>query len=59
MTLQEVILKKPNATAVLLEFGLSCAACGLNSIETIREGALAHGLSESEIDLLIKRINSL
>jgi len=42
---------------ILLEAGLGCVGCPMMSQETIEQGCKAHGLSNEEIDELIKKIN--
>jgi len=39
-----LVAELPIAEAVLGEFGLHCAGCGVNKYETIEQGAKAHGL---------------
>ena len=42
--IRELVASLPIAEAVLEEFGLHCAGCGVNKYETIAQGAAAHGL---------------
>ena len=42
--IRELVAALPVAEAVLTEFGLHCAGCGVNKYETIGQGAVAHGL---------------
>ena len=42
--IRELVAELPIAEAVLTEFGLHCAGCGVNKYETIEQGAKAHGL---------------
>ena len=58
MTIQEILKTKPEACKILLNFGLGCAGCELGAIETLEEGAKAHGLSDKEIQDLVDLINS-
>lgn len=58
MTIADIIKKNPKAQDILLKFGLGCVNCGLGAVETLEEGALAHGLSESEIKDLMELLNS-
>jgi hybrid cluster-associated redox disulfide protein len=55
----EIIKKNPKSKEILLKFGLGCATCGLGSIETIEEGAKAHGLSEKEVDELVNKLSQI
>ena len=58
MTIQKILKTKPEACKILLDFGLGCAGCELGAVETLEEGARAHGLSDEEIQDLVKLINS-
>ncbi len=53
----ELIREYPQAIPVLLKFGLHCIGCPMSSMETIEQGALAHGLSEEDINKLVEEIN--
>ncbi|MCD6547054.1 MAG: DUF1858 domain-containing protein [Nanoarchaeota archaeon] len=53
----DVLKKYPEAAMILLEAGLGCVGCPMMSQETIEQGCKAHGLSNEEIDELIKKIN--
>ena len=53
----ELIMKKPEAAEKLFEVGLSCVGCPMAMMETIEEGCLAHGMSQKEIDEIVKELN--
>lgn len=55
----EIINKKPDAHILMVEAGLHCIGCGGAAFESLEQGALAHGMDDKEIDLLIKKINQL
>lgn len=55
--LGELFEKYPEAAEILFNRGLHCLGCGLAAFETLEQGALAHGLSEEEIDQLVAGIN--
>ncbi len=42
--ISRLVTELPIAEAVLGQFGLQCAGCGVNKYETIEQGAKAHGL---------------
>ena len=44
MTIAELIEDDPDAREKLLEMGLGCAGCAMAQIETIEQGAMAHGM---------------
>jgi hybrid cluster-associated redox disulfide protein len=56
MNFMEVIEKNPEAIGILFNRGMHCIGCGMASMETLEEGALAHGLDPDE---LVDEINSL
>lgn len=55
--ISEVISANPDAAEILMESGMSCCGCPMAQQETIEDGCLAHGMSEKEIDELIKKLN--
>lgn len=57
MNLGELIQLYPDAAQVLLDYGLHCVGCFANSMDTIDMGAKIHGMSDSEIDELVDRVN--
>jgi len=59
MTLGEIVQNFPHAGALLAEAGLHCIGCHISAFETLEQGCRAHGLSEKEIDDLVKKINSV
>jgi len=58
MPISKIIKLKPRSARILLDFGLGCAGCELSAVETLEEGAKAHGLSDNEIKDLVQLINS-
>ena len=55
MTISELIEENPEISERLGEIGLGCAGCPMSQMETIEEGALAHGI---EPERLIEELNS-
>lgn len=56
-TISKIIEEKPEAIEFLFEAGMMCAGCRMAQQETLEQGCKAHGMSDKEIDLLIKAIN--
>jgi hybrid cluster-associated redox disulfide protein len=52
MTIGEILKSNHDALKILQKYGLGCAGCSLNTMETLEEGAKGHGLSEREIKTL-------
>lgn len=59
MTLGEIVQRFPHAGALLAEAGLHCIGCHISAFETLEQGCRAHGLSDKEIEGLVKKINSV
>lgn len=57
MSMGEIVAKYPQSIPIVQSVGLHCAGCMVSYIETLEQGCLGHGMSEDEIDLLVKRIN--
>ena len=49
--------KYPEATEVLMAFGLHCVGCFASQFDTIGEGAELHGMMDDEIDEMIGEVN--
>jgi len=57
--LSTLISHYPEALEVLFKYNLPCLGCALASFESLEEGARAHGMSDQEIEALVKEINQL
>ena len=42
---------------ILMDFGIHCIGCGASTFETLEEGVLGHGFSESDLNKLIADLN--
>ena len=54
MLIGEVISKYPKIVKIFLKHGLGCIGCGMAQLETIEQGAKAHGI---DIKNLIDDLN--
>lgn len=55
----EIMDKYPKIGELLVtKYGLHCIGCGMAQMETIEEGALAHGMSTKEINKMLETINN-
>lgn len=59
MTIGDVVKKFPVAAEVFMEYGLHCVGCHVSYWETIEEGARGHGMSDEEIDMMVRDANTL
>ncbi len=57
MSFGELLQSYPQAGMVLMRYGLHCIGCHIAVMETIEQGARAHGLTDDEIDGMIEEIN--
>ena len=57
MTIGQVVEKYPQASEVMLGYGLHCVGCAVNPYETIEQGALGHGMVKEMIDDMLKDLN--
>jgi hybrid cluster-associated redox disulfide protein len=56
MLIGEVISKYPKTIEVFLKQGLGCIGCGMAQLETIEQGAKAHGI---DIKKLVDELNKV
>ena len=56
-TIGDILKKHPELSGVLFEAGLECIGCPMMSLETLEQGCKAHGMSDKEVDKLIKILN--
>lgn len=59
MTVGEVIDMYPETTEIVFEYGLHCVGCGIAAIETIEQGAMGHGMSPDDVDMLVRDLNRI
>lgn len=59
MTFGEILNENPKAGEILAERGMFCGGCPMAQLETLENGAEVHGLSQKELEKLIKELNKL
>ena len=58
MMMGEIVENWPKAAVILEEkYGMHCAGCPVARMETLENGALAHGFSQKEIGKLVDELN--
>ncbi len=55
MTFSDIVQKAPKSIEILFNYGMHCIGCGMAGMETLEQGALAHGLDP---DKLVEEINN-
>jgi len=56
--MSEILMKKPEAARLLLESGMHCIGCPMAMQESLEQGCLSHGMTEKQIDKLVKELNA-
>lgn len=57
MVIGEVVENYPAVAEILAEAGLGCMDCSASGEETILQGFMSHGLTESDVENLLAEIN--
>jgi hybrid cluster-associated redox disulfide protein len=57
MTLGELVSLYPEAAPLLARSGMHCIGCAMSAMETIEQGCKAHGMSDKDIDELVRDMN--
>jgi len=58
MNIAQAIELNENVAHVFFESGIGCVGCMMAHAESIEDGLKGHGLSDKQIDEIIKKINS-
>ena len=54
----DLVEQNPGLTETLTEeYGLHCIGCMAASMETLEQGALAHGMTEDQINEMVENLN--
>jgi len=57
MTFGDLLQQFPSTGEVLASYGLHCVGCHIGVMETIEQGAKAHGLDDSKIESMMQDLN--
>lgn len=58
--LGEMMQNHPQLISVLIEdYGLHCAGCMAAAFDTLEQGAQIHGMSNKQIEKMVKRLNEI
>lgn len=58
MIMGDIVGKYPPAVEVMLGYGLHCVGCHVNAFETLEQGCRGHGMSDEDIEEMLKEINT-
>ena len=59
MTLGDVVAKYPETARVMMSYGLHCIGCHVAAWETIEQGAMGHGMSQEDLEKMMKDLNEV
>jgi len=59
MLISEIIETYPDVIPVIIGYGLHCIGCHFSGLDTLEAGAKIHGMSDEEINLMVKDSNEL
>lgn len=57
MMIGEILAENPKLGEILIENGFGCVGCSMAGMETLEEGAKAHGMTDEDIKVLVETLN--
>lgn len=57
--INSLLEKHPEVAEILMGYGLHCVGCHFSELDTLEDGAMMHGLSDEDVELMIKDVNSV
>jgi hydroxylamine reductase len=57
--ISKLIDEHPDVQEILMEYGLHCAGCSFSEFDTLEDGATMHGLSDEDVNLMVKDVNEI
>ena len=51
--------KVEKVAEILMDAGMGCVGCPMAQMETLEQGAIAHGLEEKQIEEMVKKVNEV
>ena len=57
--INSLLEKHPEAAEILMAYGLHCVGCHFSELDTIGDASVMHGMSDKEIEMMIKDVNKI
>ncbi|MFA6250647.1 MAG: DUF1858 domain-containing protein, partial [Candidatus Shapirobacteria bacterium] len=58
MLINQIVLKYPKSAKMLVaKYGFHCIGCAMGAMETLEQGAAAHGMTKKQIGKMIDDLN--
>ena len=58
MSIGEVVKLYPQCIEIMLSYGLHCVGCGANTMETLEQGSLGHGMPDDVFAEMLIELNA-
>lgn len=58
MTISEVVRLYPQCIEIMLSYGLHCIGCGANTMETLEQGSIGHGMPDDVFEEMLESLNA-
>jgi len=55
--IKKLLAEHSESAEILMEYGLQCINCHFSEFDTLSDSAKIHGLSDEDVELIIKDIN--
>ena len=59
MLIQEIAAKYPGTMEIMMDAGLHCVGCHGAMFETLEQGTLGHGMTDKELEKMLKDLNKI
>lgn len=59
MNVLEILALHPDAASILSAYGLHCHGCAFGSMDSLQEGAYAHGLTDDDVSNMVVDLEEL
>ncbi len=57
MNIGEVVARFPETAEIMTSYGLHCVGCHVNPYESIKNGAMGHGMKAETVEAMLKEMN--
>ena len=55
--INDLLKKNPEIAEILMAYGLHCVGCHFSEFDTLDDGAMMHGMSDEDVEMMIKDVN--
>ena len=57
--INNLLEKNPEVAEILMAYGLHCVGCHFSEFDTLEDGAMVHGMSDEDIEFMIRDVNKV